>query len=147
MKKVCLALLLGVSVGGYSETVSTFENCDKTYIEPFLVGLHDNKIEIENNGEVFQTSAVFSDDLGLYYTNYLKAEKVEEPVTIDLSPLLTSEDCFSTDAQIEPLKELEIETIAPAPMADPQPKKAQPTPTEQKQKPIKSWPYNNKRHR
>jgi hypothetical protein len=145
MKKVCLALLFGVSVGGYSETVPTFENCDKTYIEPFLVGLHDNKIEIENNGEVIQASAVFSDDLGLYYTSYLKTEKVEEPVTIDLTPLLTSEDCFSTDAQIEPLKEIEIETIAPAPMEEPQPMKALPILTEQKQ--TKSWPYNNRRHR
>ena len=144
MKNLCLALLLGISVGGYSETVSTFQNCDKTYIEPFLVALHDNKIEIENNGEIFQTSAVFSDALGLYYTNYLKTEKVEEPVTIDLSPLLTSKDCFSTDAQIEPLKEIEIETIAPARMENPQAKKAETTLTEQKQ--IKSWPYNNKCH-
>lgn len=149
MKKVCLALLLGVSVGGYSKTVSTYENCDKTYITPFHVSLHGNKIEIESNGEVFQTSAVFSDDSGLYYTNYLKTEEVEEPTAVDLSPLLIK-DHFSTDVQLEPLKlepliEVEIETKAPAIVADPQPKKASPAPREQKQ--VKGWPYNNKHHR
>ncbi len=149
MKKVCLALLLGVSVGGYSKTVSTYENCDKTYITPFHVSLHGNKIEIESSGEVFQTSAVFSDDSGLYYTNYLKTEEVEEPVTVDLSPLLI-EDHFSTDVQLEPrklepLKEVEIEKKAPTIVAGPQPKKAVPAPREQKQ--VKSWPYNKKHHR
>jgi len=87
MKKVCLVLLVGVSIGGYSKTVSTYEDCDKTYVTPFHVGLHSSKIEIESNGEVFQTPAIFSDDSGLYYTSYLKTENVEEPVTINLSPL------------------------------------------------------------
>jgi len=145
MKKVCLALLLGVSIGGYSKTVSTYENCDKTYITPFYVSLHGNKIEIENSGEIFQTSAVFSDDSGLYYTNYLKTVEVEEPTVIDLSPLL-NEDHFTTDAQLEAVEvKVEIETKAPTIVADPQPQKAVSAPREQKQ--VKSWPYNHKHHR
>lgn len=116
--------------------MSTYENCDKTYITPFHVGLHGNKIEIESNGEVFQTSAIFSDDSGLYYTNYLKTETVEEhvteePATVDLSPLLI-EDHFSTDVQLEHLKEIEIEIKAPSIVAGPQPQKVRPTPREQK---------------
>jgi hypothetical protein len=148
MKKVCLALLLGVSIGGYSKTVSTYENCDKTYTTPFHVSLHGNKIEIENSGEIFQTSAVFSDDSGLYYTNYLKTVEVEEPTVIDLSPLL-NEDHFTTDVQLEPLEEVEVKveigTKAPRIVADPQPQKAVSATIEQKQ--VKSWPYSAKHHR
>ncbi len=146
MKKVCLVLLLGVSLGGYSKTVSTYKNCDKTYITPFHVRLHGNKIEIENSEEIFQTSAVFSDDSGLYYTNYLKTEEVaevEESTAVDLSPLL-NEDHFTTDAQLEPLKEVEIEAKAPTTVADPQPQKSVSSTSEQKQ--VKNWPYNTKRH-
>ncbi|WP_316359285.1 hypothetical protein [Candidatus Neptunichlamydia sp. REUL1] len=112
------------------------------------MSLHSNKIEIENNGEIFQTSAVFSDDSGLYYTNYLKTVEVEEPTVIDLSPLL-NEDYFTTDVQLKPLEEVEvkveIETKAPTIVADPQPQKAVSAPREQKQ--VKSWPYNHKHHR
>ena len=160
MKTIFFAALLGVSTMGFAKTEPVFIPCQKTYVDHFCVDLNDKIIAIETGVKVIQTSALFSDEGGLYYMDFLEQPEeevveTEEPVHEDLftteneDPVhedlyITEEeepdheDLFTTDEQIDSLDQ--VQKDAPAP-----PKKQPPA------KPNNSggrgWPFTNRGHR
>ena len=113
--------------------------CEKTYVNPEVIDLHEKKIRVQDGEEIYQTSAIYCDGNGLFYIDYLDRyeDKIEEP----------SAELSLTDQQIDP-----IETITPLqelPIhTDRLVTKMTPTPTPPAQKPLHkkvAWPYTNKR--
>ena len=71
MKRICLALLMVTSVGAFAKAREGYIPCEKTYVDPFLVDLHEKLIHVETKGNVYQTSAIYSDKEELFYRDYL----------------------------------------------------------------------------
>ncbi|MCB1082093.1 MAG: hypothetical protein KDK63_02995 [Chlamydiia bacterium] len=133
MKKTWLALFIGVSAAGFAVPATSFELCDKTYVDPFCVDLHENIIEVESSGELIQTSAIYSDEYGLYYKDYLK-EKGKES-SIDTASLF-SDDFFSNHHELnDPLTQLEEEEEIVIAQEEP--------PAQAPPKIQRGWPYIN----
>lgn len=93
-----LIALITSSLAWTSE--SEWVSCEKTYICPENVSLELHKIEVKSQGALIQTSAIYSDRIGLYYKDFLET-KTEEVVTV-------IEDISSP---IEELVEEDIATI------------------------------------
>lgn len=138
MKKICLALLIGVSAAGFAAPITSFELCDKTYVDPFCVNLHENIIEVESDEEVIQTSAIYSDEYGLYYKDYLKEKS--EGAGIDTTSLFSDEFFSNHDELDDPLTQLEEEEEIVVAQQEPPPP---PPPAQTSPKPQRGWPYVN----
>lgn len=95
MKKTFLFLFLGVSL-----IADHYEPCPKTYVEPALVQLIENRIYVRENNEVIQTSAVYSDDWGLFFID--KMIRTPLPPVHDFSSLQEStSEGLHTDRQLD----------------------------------------------
>lgn len=82
-----------------------YEPCEKTYVDPIEILLEENKIKVIDGECLSQTSALYSDENGLYYKD-LMLEKEEEEV--DLTPLIAEDEALiETDALIDPFEEME----------------------------------------
>ncbi|QVL57579.1 MAG: hypothetical protein KFB93_00450 [Simkaniaceae bacterium] len=75
MKEVILGFLTAASIGAFASVKEEYVPCEKTYIDPEVVDLHEKKIKISSSGEVYQTSAIYSDANGLFYKDYLDAHE------------------------------------------------------------------------
>jgi len=81
-----------------------YEPCEKTYVDPIEILLEENKIKVVDGECLSQTSALYSDENGLYYKD-LMLEKLEE---VDLTPLIAEDEAvIETDALIDPFEEME----------------------------------------
>lgn len=161
MKRMLFVALLGISVGGFSETTTAFSPCEKTYVDPFHIDIHDKKIHVDDRGESFETSALYSDESGLYYKDFLEKpkpiqEQEEEPIeVIDIAPVF-EEDLFTTDEQVDlSIQEENEEEVVAAPTPPKQTvMPSQPTPKQKpalapspvRNKPKRSWPFGKNRH-
>ena len=59
-----------------------FTSCTKTYVTPDEVSLTNNKIHINGGKQSGQTSAIYSDYTGFYYTDFLD-DLYEEDVVFE----------------------------------------------------------------
>ena len=143
MKEVMLGFLTIVSIGAFASVKEEYVPCEKTYIDPEVVDLHEKKIKISSSGEIYQTSAIYSDANGLFYKDYLDAHEL---------PMATQE-CdrtliAKTDAQLDPFGNLNtsdnISLYTDQLLAQEQ----NTQPVVQCQPPLvkkEVWPYTNKR--
>lgn len=140
-------LVIGFLLSG-TLWASSFEDyipCDKTYIDPNVVDLHEKKIKVQDGEEIYQTSAIYSDKNGLFYKDYLQRyEEEEETVTLDLA---------FTDQQMDPMEKIPAPQETPLytdqmiTHLEPTPPHSLPT-TQTASKPLPqkgAWPYTNKR--
>lgn len=150
MKTIVLGILTITSISGFAAVEDYYIHCEKTYVDPEVIDLHERKIKFKSLGETYQTSAIYSDENGLYYQDYL--ENYEQT--------LSTNDHFrtqklETDEQLDPFAHLEISEELPLVTSETLPIKAdqfaqevEPQPMGQQQPPVvkrAAWPYSNKR--
>ncbi|MCP5505015.1 MAG: hypothetical protein H7A41_07680 [Chlamydiales bacterium] len=101
MKAIVLGILTITSISGFATVEHYYIHCEKTYVDPEVIDLHERKIKFKSLGETYQTSAIYSDEHGLYYQDYL--ENHEQVLsTSDHSTTLNME----TDEQLDPFVDL-----------------------------------------
>lgn len=103
MKTLGIVFLFMCCQGLAARNIIIYEPCEKTYIDPLLVKLNGNKIEVDHKGAPARTSTLFSDNGGLYYIDILVETLGKERQTTDLATLF-NEGFFSheSDMLVEP---------------------------------------------
>ncbi|MCP5506600.1 MAG: hypothetical protein H7A38_06935 [Chlamydiales bacterium] len=142
MKGLIVGLLLTGTL--WAAAHEEYIPCEKTYIDPNVVDLHEKKIKVQEGEEIYQTSAIYSDKNGLFYKDYLQRyEEEEETVALDLA---------FTDQQIDPMEHIPppqetlLYTDQMITQREPAPPPSQPTPKTSSPLPQRgAWPYTNKR--
>lgn len=107
-----------------------FTSCAKTYVAPDKVSLTNNKIHINGENQSGQTSAIYSDYTGFYYTDFLD-DLYEEDIVFegfDESEVFSIYSdkpsiLFESPIITSPLEAIQIE----------------------QDKPMLAWPYSDKR--
>ena len=113
-KNICfVAVSLLFIQEAIAETNQNFEPCEKTYVDFYKVALEENTIKVKGEESVHQTSAIYSDQNGLYYKDCLLSEvsdpvqtdelldPFEEMVSILTSNLIISDEELAQDQAIE----------------------------------------------
>ncbi len=47
-----------------------FIECDKTYIDPEQIEINENQIQVNCEGKVYLTSAIYTDERGVYFKDF-----------------------------------------------------------------------------
>ena len=150
MKAMVLGMLTITSFYSFASTKHYYIHCDKTYVDPEAIDLHERKIKFKSLGETYQTSAIYADENGLYYQDYL--ESYEQTLSAnDHCNTLNRE----TDAQLDPFAHIEVSEEFPFTPSETLPinsdqlvQEIAPQPVVQQQPPVvkrTAWPYCNKR--
>lgn len=91
-------MIIGLCVGELSQASALYTPCEKPYIDPCLIDLHNHKIEVESGEEKTHISALYSDESGIYFQDFLEQEEKEEEL----------EECFNVEDPIDYCDETEV---------------------------------------
>lgn len=80
----------------YAQEPTGFKQCPKTYVDPDHVDLIENTISVETQGVHYRTSAIYSDDSGLYYKDFYHTPPQADPIPLMVENYLIS-DARGTD--------------------------------------------------
>jgi len=150
MKAMVLGMLTITSIYSFASTKHYYIHCDKTYVDPEAIDLHERKIKFKSLGETYQTSVIYADENGLYYQDYLESYE---------QTLSANDHCTTlhreTDEQLDPFAQIEISEELPIATSEEPPlsvdqhvQEIETQPIVQQQSPVVkrgAWPYCNKR--
>lgn len=149
MKAMVLGMLTITSTYSFASTKHYYIQCEKTYVDPEAIDLHERKIKFKSLGETYQTSAIYADENGLYYQDYLESYE---------QTLSANDHCTTlhreTDAQLDPFAHIEVPGENPLATSETPPinsdklvQEIDPQPVVQQPPVVKrtAWPYCNKR--
>ena len=68
-----------------------YKTCDKTYVSPDDIDFIENKIKVETKGIKYRTSAIYSDEDGLYYKDFFYTPPKEDKVPFLINNYLVSD--------------------------------------------------------